>query len=265
MQPTARQKLADLLITSRREARQIQLLAADLVPATQAEGYAINALVAQGLGWTPLGWKIAATTPEMQRRLRTTEPIYGRTFAKFAATSPALLAHADLLDPIVECEFFFRLGRDLPPRATLYSRDEIVDAVRTVHAGIEIAECRFPLDALPPVPAILADGAASGRYVIGDAFDDWRRQNFADMRVRLSVNGRVRREGFGRDVMADPINALLWLANARSAFGDGLTSGALISTGTATGMLLARPGDAMHAAFGDHAEVDVTFDTLDAQ
>ena len=260
MSPRTSHALAELLIAARREGRQITALDADLVPASIADGYAVNDLVGKGLGWPALGWKIAATTSQMQRRLRTNEPIYGRTFGRFAMTSPARLPHAELLDPIVECEFFFRLNRDLPPRPTAYTRDTVADAVTAVHAGIEIAECRFPLDNLPPVPAILADGAASGRYVIGHAFDDWRRQNFADMHVRLSVNGQVRREGYGRDVMNDPINSLIWLANARSACGDGLASGALISTGTATGMLLARPGDVMHAAFGDTAGVAVTFD-----
>ena len=260
MQPFNRQALADLLIAARRDGRQIADLPVELIPATGAEGYAVNQLVADGLGWEPLGWKIAATTPEMQRRLRATEPIYGRTFQRFAAASPARFRHAELLDPIVECEFFFRLGRDLPPRGSPYARDEVADAVSAVHAGVEVAECRFPLDRLPQLPAILADGAASGRYVIGDAFDDWRRRDFAAMPVTLSVNGQLRRQGIGRDVMGDPINALIWLANARSAWGDGLERGALISTGTATGMLLAKPGDTMRAAFGSDANVEMTFD-----
>ena len=260
MSSIAHRQLADLLVAARREGRQIVGLPPELVPATPAEGYAVNELVAEGLAWPPLGWKIAATTSEMQRRLRTTEPIYGRTFRRFAAPSPARLRHADLLDPIVECEFFFRLGRDLPPRVKPYHRDEVADAVATVHAGIEVAECRFPLDALPTVPAILADGAASGRYVIGDAFDDWRKRDFAAMPVTLYVNDQVRRRGHGRDVMGDPIGALSWLADARSASGGGLVSGELISTGSATGMLLAKPGDVMRAAFGDHAAVELTFE-----
>ena len=170
------------------------------------------------------------------------------------------MRYTELLDPIVECEFFCRLGRDLPPRNTPYSRDEVADAVASVHAGVEVAECRFPLDQLPPVPAILADGAASGRYVIGDAFADWRVQDFAAMPVELSVNGQVRRRGHGRDVMGDPINALVWLANARSQWGDGIQTGDLISTGTATGMLLAKAGDVMRVTFGACAVVELTVD-----
>lgn len=259
MAPPEQQRLADLLAAARREGRQIRGLPADLMPASNAEGYAINALVAQSLDWPRLGWKIAATTTLMQQRLRTTEPIYGITYARFAAASPARFHHAELLDPLVECEFFFRLGRALPARVAPYEAGEVADAVATVHAGIEVAECRFPLDALPPVPAILADGAASGRYVIGSEIVGWRERDLAAMSVVLEVDGAVRRTGHGADVMGHPLAPLVWLANARRVLGDGLAEGELISTGTATGMLLAKPGERMLARFGDDAAVEIAF------
>lgn len=260
MQPSPHQRLTELLIAARHDSRQIAALPPDLQPASIEDAYAINARVAAGLGWPQLGWKIAATTPEMQQRLRTSEPIYGRTYQRFATPSPACFRHSELLDPLIECEFFFRLGRDVPPRAAPYTRMDIAAAVSAVHAGIEVAECRFPLANLPSIPAILADGAASGRYVIGDAFPQWHTIDFVAMPVALSVNGQVRREGHGRDVMGDPINALVWLANARSKLGSGLFKDALISTGTATGMLLAKSGDVMRATFGATHIVDLAFD-----
>ncbi len=117
---------------------------------------------------------------------------------------------------------------------------EITDAVQHVHAGIEVAECRFPR-ALPPLPAILADGSASGQYVFGDAIEDWR-AGLTSRQVRLAVDGKEIRAGSGGDVMGDPIAPLLWLANERSRFGDGLKAGETVSTGTMTGMLPIRPG-----------------------
>ena len=259
MSPEARQTLADLLISARRDGRQLLGLPAELTPADHAEGYAVNALVAQGLGWERLGWKIAGTNPVMQQRLRTGQPIYGRTFAPFAMGSPAVLQRAELLDPLVECEFFFRLGKALPARPAPYTKEEVADAISTVHAGIEVAECRFALASLPPMPAILADGAASGRYVIGDEISGWRELDLAGMPVTLSVNGTVRRHGSGREVMGDPINPVVWLANERSRWGDGLAAGELISSGTTPGMLLAKKGDTMLASFGGSGRVEVAF------
>jgi 2-keto-4-pentenoate hydratase len=161
---------------------------------------------------------------------------------------------------LVECEFFFRLGRDLPPRNEPYKKEEVADAVASVHAGVEVAECRFPLDALPAIPAILADGAASGRYVIGREISGWRACDLAAMPVTLEVGGTVRRRGSGAGGMGNPLIPLVWLANARSALGDGLVAGALVSTGTATGMLLAEAGDRMVARFGSEPAVELMFD-----
>jgi len=260
MTEATQETLADLLATARRDAEQIRDLPAALLPRTNAEGYQVNARVADKLGWPMLGWKIAATTTVMQQRLRTTEPIYGRTYARFETASPARFVRSTLLDPLIECEFFFRLGTALPSRAAPYASDEVADAVASVHAGVEVAECRFPLDGLPAIPAILADGAASGRYVVGPELAGWRARNLAAMPVTLEVNGTLRRSGTGADVMGDPLAPLVWLANARSAAGDGLAAGVLVSTGTATGMLLANAGDRMVARFDGEAEVELAFD-----
>ncbi|MFV0295851.1 MAG: 2-keto-4-pentenoate hydratase, partial [Hyphomicrobiaceae bacterium] len=175
----------------------------------------------QGLGWETLGWKIAGTTPIMQQRLKSGAPIYGRSYKRFETTSPASLPHGELLDPIIEREFFFRLGASLPPRSMAYSLEEVRNAVDSVHCGVEVAECRFPMASLPPMPAILADGAATGRYVIGRTIPDWKQRKLGDMSVALEINGNVRRTGSGAEVMGEPINAHVWLANERRNWNDG--------------------------------------------
>jgi 2-keto-4-pentenoate hydratase len=43
----------------------------------------------------------------------------------------------------MECEFFITLGCDLSPREQPWTMPEIADAAATVHAGIEVAECRL--------------------------------------------------------------------------------------------------------------------------
>jgi 2-keto-4-pentenoate hydratase len=254
-QPT----LAALLIAARREGRQIRALDPALIPASNDAGYAVNRLVAAGLGWEPLGWKIAGTTPETQRKLRLTTPIYGRTYRPFALTSPARLTAGALLDPLLECEFFVTLARDLPPRAAPWTTADIRDAIGGAHAGIEIAECRFPNAALPPLPAVLADGAASGHYIYGDAITDWR-DGLADIEVILETDGAIRRRGMGADVLGDPLRPVLWLAEELRRHGLGLRAGEMISTGSATGMVPLRATSQVRAVFGGRAEVIITFD-----
>jgi 2-keto-4-pentenoate hydratase len=251
--------LADRLAEARRSARQIADLPARMVPPAIDEAYRINARVAERLGWDQLGWKIAATTEAVRIKLRTDGPIYGRTFTKFRHASPVRFKHAELLEPLVECEFFITLARDLGPRNEPWTMPEVIDAVATVHAGIEVAECRFPMAALPPLTAILADGSASGRYVFGGAIEDWR-LGLATRRVSFHVDGKEIRAGTGADVMGDPLAPLLWLAEERRRFGDGLKAGETVSTGSMTGMLPIRAGQHVVARFGDRATVEISFD-----
>ena len=187
------EELANLLVQARRNVSQFPL-PDDLVPATALEAYAVNQIVAERLGWEPLGWKIAGTTDAVRGKLQLDGPIYGRTFRRFACTSPARFTAAELLDPLIECEFFVTLARDLPPKAEPWTFPETIAAIAEVHAGIEVAECRYPRKALPPLPGILADGSASGRYVFGDKIENWR-DGLASMPVRVEVDGALRREG----------------------------------------------------------------------
>ncbi|MFM9846723.1 MAG: 2-keto-4-pentenoate hydratase [Hyphomicrobiaceae bacterium] len=251
--------LADRLAQARREARQIEALPGELVPRTVDEAYAINGLVAKRLGWEPLGWKIAGTTADVRKKLSLDAPIYGHTFRRFACQSPARLRRDELLDPLVECEFFVTLAKDLGAREKPWSMADIVDAIGTIHAGIEVAECRFPSAALPPLPAVLADGSASGRYVFGSAMPHWR-EGLAAVPVTLEVDGAIRRRGTGADVMGDPLQPLLWLAEERRRWGDGLRGGETVSTGSMTGMLPIRTGQKVRALFGASASVEIAFD-----
>lgn len=253
------QELIELLVDARRSGSQISEFPLRLVPPTVEDAYRINASIAERLGWQQLGWKIAATTEAVRTKLGTEGPIYGRTFRRFRHESPVRLKHAELLDPLVECEFFVTLSRDLAPREEPWSMAEVIDAIGAVNAGIEVAECRFPMNALPPLPAILADGSASGRYVFGDAISGWH-LGLESHRVLLDVDGKQRRSGSGKDVMGDPVAPLVWLAEERRRSGEGLKAGQTISTGSMTGMLPIQAGQHVVAHFGSDATVEITFE-----
>lgn len=257
MTPEAAEALARILAAARRAGEQLSDLPPDLVPGDADAAYAVQARVAALLGWPALGWKIAGTNPVMRARLRQPEPILGRSFAPFLRASPARLPHAPLLDPIVEAEIVFRIARDLPPRGAPWTREEVAGAITAAHAGIEVAECRLPMDPPPPFTAILADGSGNGHYVLGPEIPPGT--DLAALPVSVRVNGRERRSGTGAEVMGDPILAVAWLANRLNALGMGLAAGEMVSSGTCTGMLAPRPGDVVEARFGDLPPVKVTF------
>ena len=260
MDTSLQRELATLLATLRREGRQQSGLEPRLVPPDKQTAYGVARMVAEELGWAIAGWKIAAMKEEMQKALRTDSPIYGCVFAPKVKSSPASVVHAELCSPIPEVEYQARLGADLPPRAKPYVVEEVTEAVASLHCGLEIAECRFIHDAgIPPLPAILADGAGSGTIVYGPPIEDWKKRDIASQETVLVCNGKSRRRGTAAAALDHPIVPLTWLANELSRTGVGLQAGQIISTGTLTGMLTPKPGETYVADFGPLGSVAVTF------
>jgi 2-keto-4-pentenoate hydratase len=256
----AETRLANVLADLRQSGRRQSGLYAELVPPNPATAYRVAAGVAERLGWPIGGWKIAANKPEMQAALRADEPIMGRVFQHMIHESGVTLEHAPLLWPVIEGELVVSLGSDLPPRDRSYRQEEVEAAVAAIHVGVEVAECRFVHDdAFPPLPAILADGSGSGHLVLGPAIDDWRQRNLGSADVKLSVDGDVRRTGNVGTAIGHPLISVTWLANRLSVDGIGLFTGQVISTGTCTGMLLAKAGTGCVATFEGLGTVEVAF------
>ncbi|MBR1233502.1 2-keto-4-pentenoate hydratase [Bradyrhizobium sp. AUGA SZCCT0182] len=252
--------LTTLLSTLRRENRQQSGLDPSLVPPDVGTAYTIAADIGRELGWSVGGWKIAAMKAEMQRALRTDRPIYGRVFKQFILASRTNFAGRRLLHPLSEIEYAALLGKDMPPREQPYSESEVADAILSLHPGLELAECRFVHDAsFPPLTAILADGSGSGFIIYGEPIADWRSKDIAGQEAVLWVNGVVKRRGRAADAIDHPLVPLTWLANELSRTGIGLKAGAMVSTGTLTGMALARPGDEHVADYGPLGEVRIKF------
>ena len=254
------ERLVTLLTALRRDRRQQSGLDPALVPADAEAAYQVASRVAEALEWPVGGWKIAANSAEMQRRLRAEEPIFGRVFAPFLLRSGVTLTHGDLLHPIVECEYAVRLGEDLPPRDEPYPEEGVAGGVAAIPPGIEVAECRFMHDAaFPPLVAVLADGSGSGSLVLGQPIADWRWRDIEGEPVVLRVDGVECRRGSAGEAVEHPITPLTWLANRLSRVGLGLNAADVVSTGTCTGMKLARAGELHEADFAAFGRVTVRF------
>ena len=206
-----------------------------------------------------VGFLVGATNPEMQRWLRTDEPYYACILESNLCTSPADLVPRDLLTIGLESEVAFTLGADLPARETPYGQDEVADAIRSIHASVEVVNghVRDWLD--KPIAWVMADNGTDGPLVLGPAVEDWRGIDRPGIPVTLIVNGKVVGEGRGGNALGDPLAVMVWLANKRSREGQGMKAGHVVNTGTTAGIYFAEPGGEAVADFGPLGKASLTF------
>ncbi len=224
---------AEAILAARRAGRIVPPLGA-LAPADVAAGYALQAEIAASLGaWPPAGFKIGATTRQMQAYLGLAGPAGGFMQAANLHPGPAAFRVAALLAPGVECEVALRLGADLP--AGPCTRAAAAAAVAEVFCGIEVVEKRYDDLAELGTPTLIADQVFHRAAVLGPSGSAWRGADLGAIRGRITVDGVLRGEGVGADLLGHPFEALSWLAGspAAAAFG-GLRAGQVVFLGSVT-------------------------------
>lgn len=227
-------------------------------PRTAAEGYRVQDLLAQELGFPVAGWKIGGTSAAARRLLKTRGPFAGRIFASRIFESGTVLPSSGYRMRGLEGEFVFRLKKALPPRKRAYGLAEVSAAIGTMHPAIEVIESRYSDWLKVGVPSLIADQGANGALILGSPVPRWRLFKLDKLQVRMLVNGREVGAGSGADCLGHPIAALLWLANLMRGR-DGIAAGQIVSTGTCTGLHRASPGDRAVADFGRLGTIEVGF------
>ncbi len=250
---------AELLWITRLRQERIDALPPDLRPATLAEGYAIQDAMVACARQPVAGWKIAATSKAGQAHIGVTEPLAGRLFADFVLKTGASLPAKPLHMKVVEAEFAFRMGRDLPPRPEPYGMAEACLAVEALHLAIEVPDARYEDFAHVGAPQIVADDAFASWFLLGPRLSHWSDLDLPKQPVRVLRNGVVVEQGSGANALGDPRLALGWLAEHLSKRGIGLKAGDLVTTGTCITPATIGPGDQVVAEFSGLGQVTVEF------
>lgn len=251
---------SELLASHWRDGTVLDALPPVLRPATRADGYLVQAQI-EALSTAPLyGWKIAATSAAGQRHIGIDGPIAGRLLAETVHQDGDAVPFGANRMRVVEAEFAFRMGRDLPPRATPYQQPEVLDAVADLHLAIEIPDSRYADFVTAGGPQLIADNACAHRFVIGPkAQGHWRQLDLAAHRVVGRTGDRPASEGTGANVLGDPRIALTWLANELSALGVTLAAGQTVTTGTCVIPMAIAPGDVVEVDFGELGRMGCRF------
>lgn len=242
------QQASQFLWEEHRAHKPFQSMPPALAPRTVDEAYAmqeeLHSLMTEVHG-PVAGYKIALTTPVMQQMVGFHAPIAGAILARTIHSSPVTLRRTDYVRLGVECEIAVQLGKDLPAAQAPYRRDQVGDAVTAVIPAFELIDDRQAdyTQLAAHVLTLIADNTWNAGIILGAPLRDWRNVDLAAARGVMVINGTVVGEGYGRDVMGHPFEALLWLVNMLAAQGKSLTQGMIVMTGSIVATKFVNPGD----------------------
>jgi len=241
---------AEWLFRAHQEGRRHEPLPEALSPRTADEAYAIQddfvALRAHRLG-AIAGYKIALSTPAMQKFVGVDRPQAGAVFESRVLRSPARVRRADFLNLIVEFEIAVEVAEDLPAADAPFSRERVARAVGSVMPALELADDRnadYALLRRRPLE-LIADNAWNEGVVLGAAAKGWQGVDLARVRGAASINGNPVGEGIGADALGHPFDAVAWICNHLAGLGRGLLRGEFVITGSLVASKFPRTGDAV--------------------
>ena len=189
-------------------------------------------------GEKPIGWKVGMGAPGSMQKLGLVAPLVGYLMQRALLVSGGTISLKGYSKPVMEPEIAVRMGKDLgrdaTPGATLAAIKEIMPA-------IEIAD-------LAPVPApdnldlVLGRDIFQRHVVLG-----------GETRASGSVAGltsRLIRRGAEAACSADPealtgklLDIVAHVANVVAAFGETLSAGDVIITGSITPPVIIEPDE----------------------
>jgi 2-keto-4-pentenoate hydratase len=240
---------ASLLIEARLQGRQVKVFQPG--PAQPEQAYAVQDAVARRLG--PVGgWKVGAKAPDAP-------PNAAPILSDLMKPSPANWPSGKLHMRGVEAEIAFRIARDLDPQSEPLAKQEVYDAIGSVHAAVEIVDTRLTEWRDADRLWVLADNQSNGGFVFDPIGIPWRGDDLSDAPVRLLIDGRSVVERRGGNPAGDSRWLLVWLVNHCVRHRGGLRAGTLITTGSCTGMIFVDPGVTVDVEFAGLGSARVHF------
>jgi 2-keto-4-pentenoate hydratase len=261
MEPALVGAAAAELLEMRANRRIAPDLPARLRPVALDAAYAIQRQVVGGLlppGAGPIGYKVACTSVVAQQALQIDGPLFGRLLSHTSHASGAVLEADRFVHRVIEAEFAFRIGSDVPARSDDWSIDSIAAYIDAVIPAIEIVDYRYESWTVGALQ-VAADNAIHGAWVCGEPISGVDLGGLDAVGVEVSRNGEVVTTGSGRAVLGHPLAVMAWLAGELPRFGLSLNAGDVVTTGVTTGVFEAEAGDTIEARFAGLGDVRVGF------
>lgn len=236
------------LLEARRTGRQVP---APFALRDRTSVYAIQDGVAKATGPVS-GWKVGARTP-------TAEPNPAPLLAHALVTSPATFDGESMHMIGVEIEISFHIVRDIAARKEAVGREEALAAVGDAFVGMEVVDTRLADFAEADPEWLLADNQMNHALVIGSSIRDWKGLDWANLQVKLAIDGKVEVDQKGGLGAIDPVRPLAWMIDHAVRERGGIRRGQAITTGSWTGLRYYPPATRARGEFVGLGAVEARF------
>ena len=178
-----------------------------------------------------VGHKIGLTAKAMQELFNVSEPDYGHLMNTMLHDARQPLDLGTLIDPQIEVEPAFVLGRRL--QGPDVSVADVLAATVYVRTCLEVIDSRI-IDWRIRLPDTVADNGSSARVVLGPRMVPPAGLVLDDMDTELELDGSVIETGNTHAILGHPARSIAWLANHIAEFGIALEPGHIVLPGTCT-------------------------------
>lgn len=200
-----------------------------------------------------VGRKIGLTSRAMQQQMKIDEPDFGALLDYMLMPSGVQLRHADYVDPKLEVEVAFTIGRRLSgPSVTV---EEVLAATEHLQPALELIDARshrvHPVTGRPrTIVDTIADNAADAGVILGATKVAPADVDIPWIGAIFSCNGTVEETGLAAGVLGHPANGIAWVARRLAPYGQAIEPGQIVLSGSFTRATAARPGDEFVADYG---------------
>jgi len=266
MTPDQVSKAAEALFEAEQTGVQTGLISLANPGMTLNDAYAVQSSLIQlkkAAGGKVIGWKIGLTSRAMQQALNITTPDSGVLFDDMLIQTGDVVPKGRFIQPRIEAEIAFVMKSDLA--GADITREDVIAATDYVAPSLEILDTRI-LRTDPGtgkariITDTISDNAANAGIVLGK---DRHEIDAHDLRWQgciLKRNGVVEETGLGAGVLDDPITGIVWLVQRLAQYGDGISAGQVILSGSFIRPVEAPSGSEFDADFGAFGNVSLRFD-----
>ncbi len=203
-----------------------------------------------------VGAKLGLTSRAKQVQMKVDRPLYGWLTDDMQIDTGQTVVCDDYIQPRVEPEIAFLLGRDLEgPHITA---SHVLAATEACFGALDVLDSRYAGYRFT-FNDVVADNASSAGFILGGtAIDPYG----IDLRLTgcvLEKNGELAHTAAGASVMGHPAAAVAWLVRTLAARGKGLEAGHGVMAGGMTEAVAVAPGDTVVARFDRLGSLEVAF------